>query len=525
MNGAPLQPGHLTLAHYIRFFSNPFYLQLLIRSIVMSLAVTVAIVVLSFPIAYLIAMHGGRWRMTWIVIISLPFWTSYLLRIFAWKVILGFNGVVNSSLIATGIITQPLDILLYNPFAVVLTHDACLDAFRGAADLCQPDEDPTRTAGGCDRSRRWPGAALPAGDAAAGAARRCLGRAAGVYPDGWRLCDADDGGRPQGDDDRHDHCRAVRPDQQLAAGFGDIGDHHGHGRARRAADPFRGFPHRQDGTIKRPPILLLGYAILWGIFLYAPVLLLPVFSFNDSTIVAFPLHGFTTQWYRQLADAPGLIAALQNSLMIAVIVAPVTTLLGLLCAWSVVRYRPPGTRAAVGIMMLPLVLPGLVLAVSLFMLVMALKIPLSVFTIGLGHLVVCLPFSISVLLSRLESFDRSLEEASRDLGENAFTTFRRIILPMAAPGIVSSLLLTFTISFDEFVVSFFLAGTQTTLPVYLWSQLRFPAKLPVVLALGSLVLLVSFVMISASEMARRFRPECRHGRQRSIFRTIHRGCH
>ncbi|MDB5524333.1 MAG: Spermidine Putrescine transporter permease [Rhizobium sp.] len=259
--------------------------------------------------------------------------------------------------------------------------------------------------------------------------------------------------------------------------------------------------------MKRPPSLLLLYALLWGVFLYAPVLLLPVFSFNDSTIVAFPLHGFTTQWYRQLADSPGLIAALKNSLLIAVIVAPVTTLLGLLCTWAVVRYRPPGTRAAVGIMMLPLVLPGLVLAVSLFMLVMALKIPLSVFTIGLGHLVVCLPFSISVLLSRLESFDRSLEEASRDLGENAFTTFWRIILPMAAPGIVSSLLLTFTISFDEFVVSFFLAGTETTLPVYLWSQLRFPAKLPVVLALGSLVLLVSFVMISASEVARRFRSE------------------
>ncbi|MDB5524332.1 MAG: transporter permease [Rhizobium sp.] len=121
MNGTPLEPGHMTLAHYVRFFSNPFYLQLLIRSIVMSLVVTLAIVVLSFPIAYLIAMHGGRWRMTWIVIISLPFWTSYLLRIFAWKVILGFNGVVNSSLMAAGLISQPLDILLYNPFAVVLT--------------------------------------------------------------------------------------------------------------------------------------------------------------------------------------------------------------------------------------------------------------------------------------------------------------------------------------------------------------------------------------------------------------------
>jgi spermidine/putrescine transport system permease protein len=119
--GTATEPGALTLAHYARFFSNPFYLELLGRSLVMSLAVTIAITVLSFPIAYLIAMHGGRWRMTWIVVISLPFWTSYLLRIFAWKVILGFNGVVNSSLIAAGLTSKPLDILLYNPFAVVLT--------------------------------------------------------------------------------------------------------------------------------------------------------------------------------------------------------------------------------------------------------------------------------------------------------------------------------------------------------------------------------------------------------------------
>ena len=121
----------------------------------------------------------------------------------------------------------------------------------------------------------------------------------------------------------------------------------------------------------------------------------------------------------------------------------------------------------------------------------------------LGHVLICVPYSVSVLISGFEGFDRSLEEASADLGESAFGTFRRVTLPMVAPAIISSLLVSFTISLDEFLMAFFLTGTEATLPIYIWGQLRFAAKLPGVLALGTLLLVGSFVLLTIAEVLRR----------------------
>ncbi|MEM6934371.1 MAG: ABC transporter permease subunit, partial [Pseudomonadota bacterium] len=122
-------------------------------------------------------------------------------------------------------------------------------------------------------------------------------------------------------------------------------------------------------------------------------------------------------------------------------------------------------------------------------------IPLSLVTVTLGHLVVCIPFAIATLIPRFEGFDPSLEEASADLGENGWWTFWRVTVPMVLPGIFASLMLTFTISFDEFIMAFFLTGTDKTLPMYIWGQLRFPQKLPGVLALSTIIIAISFVMV------------------------------
>ena len=132
-----------------------------------------------------------------------------------------------------------------------------------------------------------------------------------------------------------------------------------------------------------------------------------------------------------------------------------------------------------------------------------LGLSLSLFTVVLGHVLICIPYSVTVLISGFEGFDRSLEEASADLGETAFGTFRRVTLPMVAPAIISSLLVSFTISLDEFIMAFFLTGTEPTLPVYIWGQLRFAAKLPGVLALGTLLLVGSFVLLTIAEILRR----------------------
>ncbi|MFQ5985047.1 MAG: ABC transporter permease [Alphaproteobacteria bacterium] len=248
---------------------------------------------------------------------------------------------------------------------------------------------------------------------------------------------------------------------------------------------------------------LVVYAAAYLAFLYVPVMFLPLFSFNDSIYIAFPLKGFTLQWYEQLTTTPALIDALVNSLKVASVVSVVSTIFGTLAAKAVTRYRMPGKGPVVGFILIPLVIPGIILGIALLVLANFMGVPLSLFTIGVAHTLISVPLAMLVMISRLEGFDKNLEEASLDLGENAWTTFWRVTFPLALPGVVASLLLTFTESFDEFILAFFLAGNEATLPIYIWSQLRFPNRLPSVLALGAAILIVSFCVVTFAEWVRR----------------------
>ena len=248
---------------------------------------------------------------------------------------------------------------------------------------------------------------------------------------------------------------------------------------------------------------LSAYAFLYVAFLYLPVIFLPIFSINTAATPKFPLSGVTLKWYEDLPRTPALIDATQNSLIVGVAAALVSTILGICAARAITRYRFPGQRAATGLIMAPLVLPEIIVAISLLIVLLQLGLSLSLFTVVLGHVLICVPYSVTVLISGFEGFDRSLEEASADLGESAFGTFRRVTLPMMTPAIVSSLLVSFTISLDEFIMAFFLTGTEPTLPIYIWGQLRFAAKLPGVLALGTLLLAGSFVLLALAEIIRR----------------------
>ncbi len=245
------------------------------------------------------------------------------------------------------------------------------------------------------------------------------------------------------------------------------------------------------------------YAVLYLLFLYLPILLLPVFAFNDSTIIAFPLAGFTLEWFRELTRVEALHAAVLTSLKIAVISALVSTVLGICAARAAARYRFPAKGGIMGLIMLPLVLPEILVAVSLLVVFLQIGLPLSSLTVILGHVLICTPFCIAILNGAFQSLDVSLEEAAVDLGETGWGAFRLIVLPLVMPGIVSSLLIAFTISMDEFIIAFFLAGSDSTLPVYLWSQLRFPQRLPVVMALGTVLVCLSVLLLILAEWMRR----------------------
>jgi spermidine/putrescine transport system permease protein len=248
---------------------------------------------------------------------------------------------------------------------------------------------------------------------------------------------------------------------------------------------------------------LLAYAMIYVAFLYAPILLLPLFSFNDSVFITFPLSGFTLRWYREMAADQAMQAALWNSLTVGVVASLGSTILGLFTAKALSRGPLPGRALLLGFAGLPLFIPEIVLGIALLLLVTTIGVPLSLISVMIGHVLVCLPFAVAVLMARFEGFDPSLEEASRDLGEDGWMTFWRVTFPLVLPGIVASLLLTFIVSFDDFMIAFFLSGTDATLPVYIWGELRFPARLPRVLALGAAILAGSALVIALAEWLRR----------------------
>ena len=245
------------------------------------------------------------------------------------------------------------------------------------------------------------------------------------------------------------------------------------------------------------------YAVLYLAFLYAPIALLPIFAFNDSTVVAFPLSGFTGRWFAELTREPVLHEAALHSVLIAVITACLSTVLGICAARAGTRHLFPGKRPILGAIMLPLVLPEIIVAVALLVVFLQIGLSLSTLTVIAGHVLICTPFSIAVLNGAFAGLDPAMEEAARDLGETRWSAFRSVTLPLVAPGIVSSLLISFTISLDEFIIAFFLSGTQPTLPVYLFGQLRFPQKIPVVMALGTILVVLSVLLITGAEAYRR----------------------
>jgi len=247
------------------------------------------------------------------------------------------------------------------------------------------------------------------------------------------------------------------------------------------------------------------WAFFWFlvIFLYSPIVILIVFSFNDRIFVSFPWQGFTFRWYREFLRNPVLISALRTSAYVALVTAVVTVALSIPASIVLVRRRFFAKGLVSGVLLAPLVIPLVVFGLALLILFNTIGIPLSPLTIAIGHIVVALPFAILTLVPRLERIPVWLEEASRDLGANALTAFRSITFPLLAPAVVSAFLISFTISFDEVVVASFVAGDQPTFPVYLYSQLRLPRRLPQVIAVAVVVLIVSVIVVVGSEVGRR----------------------
>lgn len=249
-------------------------------------------------------------------------------------------------------------------------------------------------------------------------------------------------------------------------------------------------------------VLNVWFAVLL-VFLYVPLLLLLVFSFNDNNLPVFPLRGFTTQAYQDFASNPELRAAVVTSAKIAALSSVVAVILGLVAAIALSRRRVVGKSLVSALLLSPLVVPYIALAIGLLVFFNEASVPLGVSSLVMGHVVLSIPYTILILVPRLERLDVRLEEAARDLGAGTAQTFRLITFPLILPALVSAYLVAFVLSFDEIVVASFIAGDTTTFPLYLFSQLRFPTLLPQMLAVACVVMLVSALVLIGAEVARR----------------------
>jgi len=250
-------------------------------------------------------------------------------------------------------------------------------------------------------------------------------------------------------------------------------------------------------------IALRALFVLVVLFLYLPIAILLIFSFNNAEVPTFPLSGFTFHWYHQFVTNGDLRGALQTSAIIAAISSGGAVVLGVLASVALTRRRIRGRAAFSALLLSPLVIPYVVFGISLLLLFHTVGIPRSILTVVIGHIVISLPYTILVLVPRLEQIDVSLEEAAYDLGASRLRAFRSITLPLILPAVVSASLIAFTTSFDEYAVASFVVGTRTTFPIYLYSALRFPNQLPQVIAVAVVVISLSLLVVVGAEVGRR----------------------
>jgi spermidine/putrescine transport system permease protein len=239
------------------------------------------------------------------------------------------------------------------------------------------------------------------------------------------------------------------------------------------------------------------------VFLYAPIAILLVFSFNKASVPSFPLSGFTLRWYHDFIHNTAMRGALETSAMVAAVSSVIAVSLGILASVALARRGFRGKGLVTALLLSPLVIPFVVLGVAMLLLFHVLGVSPSLLTVGIGHVVISLPYTILVLLPRLEQIDASLSEAAYDLGAGPLTTFRRVTLPLILPAVVSAFLIAFTTSFDEYAVASFVVGSRLTFPIYLYSALRFPNQLPQVIAVAVVVITISLVVVVGAELGRR----------------------
>ena len=256
----------------------------------------------------------------------------------------------------------------------------------------------------------------------------------------------------------------------------------------------------------------IGIVVFMLAMLYLPLLLLAAFSFNDSIILSLPFKGFTTRWYTEAFDDPRMRTGLTNSIWIATIITPICLVLGTLTAFALTRMKflmRGGVAAVVGA---ALVVPWLVIGISALLffnddLPLVGQTDLSLWTVGIMHVVCTFPLVAAIVSARLARFDRTQEEAAIDLGASQAQMLRRVVLPHLTPALVASAIFAYMWSFNNFEISYFVGGPDYTFPVWAFSTLRHGQNLPIVNAISTVISLAQVLLVFLAWMVARPRPD------------------
>ena len=242
-----------------------------------------------------------------------------------------------------------------------------------------------------------------------------------------------------------------------------------------------------------------GYLVLIYGFIFLPVAVLVLFSFQDGRLPVPPFNGFSLQWYEAVFADRKLMAALGNSFLVATGSSLSACLLGFLAAYALARYKLPGSALQRGLLIAPMTVSYLIIALGLLAVLNAMKVPLSLWTVGVGHVVINLPLCFAIIYASMGDHHINIERAARDLGANDLKVMALVTAPMLMPSILAAFFLSVTFSWDEFIIAFLLSRFDVTLPVEIWSMLRSGLN-PKTNAIGSLVFLVSVAVLLVLEL-------------------------
>ena len=546
--------GNLSTENYVRAATTPVYLQTLDITLQISFWTAAFSLLAGYPVAYLLATARPRTRDVLTILVLMPIWTSFLVRTFAWMILLGRNGAVNKLLIALGITNEPVSLIFnFTGTMIGMVHAMMPLAVMAMLSVMQRVDltlvSAARTLGARGGSAFWqiffrlsvPGVAsagllvfisalgffiIPAllgGPQQTMISQVIISLIQEVLD--WRLASALSivllaasalvfllydrllglsnlsGGAAS------ERGTARRPGVLNRAGaaiggiviaaLGRLCD--SAGQLWDAVVPVR--PDRQRPSVSRGVLSVVG--VLMIAFLCLPSLFVIPVSFTAGSFIEFPPQGFSLRWYELYFSSPAWIAATVRSFEVALLTGATATVLGTAAAFVLVRQRITGRGVILALVLAPLVLPRIIIAVGLFYLFARIDLIGTVLGLVIGHTILAVPFVVITVMAVLKTYDDRLDHAAWSLGASKWSTLIHITLPQIRSGMIASFLFAFITSFDELTVSLFITGGSTsTLPRRMWNDLLLQVN-PTLAAVSTVVLVFVTIFIVAAEVLRR----------------------